>query len=225
MLKLRWGKSLSWSHDVSSSVNGILSWIFPAAAHKWYCYAYLCVLQKKKKKKLPGSLAVSPLFSVLTGVFGSGRVQYLSIKNGVHRDDIAEAERLQLISIQLCYWLIGGFFKRKNKIMLALIAVQRSLLSAVIKLASPGLGLFPVCFPAVSGSETLMNPHQLQQRLHWEERSWSKQTSCRPQRWIMELFRWTKMRSECQISAMLLEPGLVLPRTGVASIFFYIIRL
>lgn len=58
--------------------------------------------------------------------------------------------------------------------MLALIeilAVQRNPLSAVIKLASPGLGLFPVCFPAVSGSETLMNPHQLQQRLHWEEMS------------------------------------------------------
>lgn len=69
MLNLRWGKSLSWSHDVFSSVNVTLSWIFPAAGQKWYCYAYLCVHHKKKKKNLPGSRAVSPLFPVLTGVF------------------------------------------------------------------------------------------------------------------------------------------------------------
>lgn len=128
MLNLQWGKSLSWSHDVFSSANVILSWIFPAAAQKWYCFAYLCVLHKKKKKKRAARLPrCFPLSYLSLPV--CLEVQYLNLKSRVHRGDTAEAPA-DLHS--------GGFFlKRKSKIMLAqieILAVQRSLpLSAAIQ--------------------------------------------------------------------------------------------
>lgn len=64
------------------------------------------------------------------------------------------------------------FFKEKKKNILAhiqILAVRRSLLlSNVIRLASAGLCLIPVCFQLYCGSITLMNPHQPQHRLHWD---------------------------------------------------------
>lgn len=157
---LWWGKSSSWSHDVFSSVNVALSWVFPAAGQKWYCYAYLCVCHKKKKKKiLPGSLAVSPLFPVLAGVLGSDSI----------RTSWAEiTERLQLISIQEAFFL-----------------TERIKSCWHILKYWPCRGAFPslqsfnqLC----SGCEPLMKPRQHQQRQRVDERTWSTRTSCTPQR-------------------------------------------
>lgn len=105
-------------------------------------------------------------------------------------------------------------------------AVQRSLLlSAVIQLAPAGLGLFPVCFPAVfwlwTPDKSPLTPADT--TMGWEVMSQTDFLQTTKMNYIA--LPLDKMRSECQISAMLLEPGSVLSCTSVASIFFYSFRL
>lgn len=172
MLKLHWGRSLSWSHGVSSSSEYYSQLNISCGSPE---VILLCIFvcfsqkQKTKEKKLPGCPAVSALWPfVLTGVFGSDRMQYLNLKSRVHRDDTAEAERLQLNSIQLFCWRIGGFFKRYWPCRGAFSSLQSLNWPPLVSVYSQFV--FQLC----SGSETLMNPHQPQQRLRWDERSWSR---------------------------------------------------
>lgn len=201
MLNLRWGESLSWSHDVFSSVNVTLSWIFPAAGQKWYCYAYLCVCHKEKKKnpaRLPSCFP--PLFPVLTGVFGS---------DSIWTSWAEITERLQLISIQEAFFF---FLKATIK------SCWHILKYWLCRGAFPSLQSFnQLC----SGCETLMEtpPTPAETTRGWEDTIRTDfMHTAKINYWALLLDK-----NEVRVSNVLLEPGSVRSCAGVASIlsFFY----